>query len=86
MPTEVLFGAYQSPSKTDCFEFRKSEPEDDDPEALKIDMKSLMITSYSTGGSGADAAGEEAHYYTVTLTEATISETAPDTGSDAFLF
>ncbi|WP_424968918.1 hypothetical protein [Dinoroseobacter sp. S76] len=86
MPTEELFGAYQTPSKTDSFEFRKTEPEDDDPQALEIDLKSVMVTSYSTGGSGADSAGKEEHYYTVTLTEATISETAPDTASDAFLF
>ncbi|MEM1077148.1 MAG: hypothetical protein AAGI09_01370 [Pseudomonadota bacterium] len=86
MPTEELFGAYQTPSKADSFEFRKTEPKDDDPEALEIDLKSVMVTSYSTGGNGADAAGEEEHYYTIALTEATISETAPATSSDAFLF
>lgn len=86
MPTEELFGAYHTPSKTDSFEFRKTQPEDDDPEALEIDLKSVMVTSYSTGSSGADSAGKEEHYFTVTLTEPAISEIRPDMASDAFLF
>ncbi|WP_424973843.1 hypothetical protein [Dinoroseobacter sp. S124A] len=85
MPTEALFGACSTPTWNDELDVWKTVPLGADGAARKIELKSVMIPSYSSGTSASDAAGKAAHSDAVPLTDATLRETPPGPASDAVL-